>query len=155
MLKCWNVENNPLKICMFFGKQRDWLYGAISKVIFILKIPKFSPNLFVNILSRFFLIGVLSARFKRCIQYNNALQFLNVTWLQCIKVKRRRSFRWISKVLYLWVHNSSMKFAGITDSKHKSFKDLKYKNLKSIYDSTTLYRSKCIFLKYALTVNSK
>ena len=51
-------------------------------------------------MSRFFLIWVLSARFKRCIQYNNVLQFLNVTWLQCIKVKRRRSFRWISKVPY-------------------------------------------------------
>ena len=44
----------------------------------------------------------MSARFMRCILYlNNALQFFNITWLHCIKVKRRRSFRWISKLQYL------------------------------------------------------
>ena len=113
------IENNPLKTCMFSGKQRDWLYPAISRVIFILKIPKFSPKLFVNILSRFFLIWLLSAWFKRCIQYNNALQFLNVTWLQCIKVKRSRSFRWISKVPYyvialyfILIHNCVLKLSN-------------------------------------------
>ena len=35
----------------------------------------------------FFLIQVLSTWFKRCIQYNNALQFQYMIWLQWVKVK--------------------------------------------------------------------
>ena len=38
------IEKNLDYMSMFFGKQRDWLYPAISRDIFILKIPKFSPN---------------------------------------------------------------------------------------------------------------
>ena len=39
------IEKNLGEMSMFFGKQLNWLYLAISRDIFILKIPKFSPNL--------------------------------------------------------------------------------------------------------------
>ena len=38
------IEKKHLEdISLFFGKQGDWLYPAISRDIFILNIPKFSP----------------------------------------------------------------------------------------------------------------
>ena len=39
------IEKNLGDMSLFFGKQLNWLYPAISRDIFILKIPKFSPNL--------------------------------------------------------------------------------------------------------------
>ena len=39
------IEKPLEDMSMFFGKKRDWLYPAISRDIFILKIPKFSLNL--------------------------------------------------------------------------------------------------------------
>ena len=39
------IEKNLGDMSMVFGEQLNWLYPAISRDIFILKIPKFSPNL--------------------------------------------------------------------------------------------------------------
>ena len=50
------IEKNLGDMSMFFGEQLNWLYPAISRDIFILKIPKFSPYLQVELSSRFFLI---------------------------------------------------------------------------------------------------
>ena len=42
----WNVDRKNLEdMSMFFGKQRDLLYRAILRDIFILIIPKFNPHL--------------------------------------------------------------------------------------------------------------